>query len=191
LGATWLFEVLVGLTALERLLELAYSRRNLRSMTPAARAADSTANWVALVAAQVLWLGGCALEPALRGALPPAALVCSGLVLFLAGECLRIWCIRTLGRAWNARARVDPGLTIVTSGPYRWVRHPNYLGVVLELVGLPLAGGAWWTLGLSAPLHLAILMRRMRGEDELLFALPGYAASMGRKGALVPFRFRT
>jgi len=178
------------LTALGRLLELAHSRRNLVPMPRSAPAADSTANWVALVAAQVLWLGGCALEPALRGALPPAALSCSGLALFLAGESLRIWCIRTLGRAWNARARVDPGLTIVTNGPYRWIRHPNYLGVMLELVGLSLAGGAWWTLALSAPLHLSILLRRMRGEDALLFALPGYAATMGHKGALVPRRFR-
>ena len=190
MNALWFLEGLVGLTALGRLLELAHSRRNLRPMPHRARDSDSTANWVALVAAQILWLGGCAIEPAVRGALPPAVVSCTGLALFLAGQSLRIWCIRTLGSAWNARARVDPGLRIVTSGPYRWVRHPNYLGVLLELVGLPLAGGAWWTLAFSAPLHLAILQRRMRGEDALLFALPGYAESMGRKGALVPFRFR-
>jgi methyltransferase len=180
------FECLVGLTALQRLLELRYSNANLRRLSPAARPADSSANWSALVALQSLWLGGCALEPALRGTLPGATCFWTGLVLFLAGEGLRTWCILTLGARWNARARVAPDLRIASRGPYRWVRHPNYLGVLLELVGLPLAGGAWWTLALSAPLQLAVLLRRIRGEDALLFALPGYAEAMGRKGALLP-----
>lgn len=182
----WLLEFVVGATALQRLLELGLSRRNLARLSSAARAADSLANWTLLVAAQLLWLAGCALEPAFRGALPPSAVSWTGAAIFLAGALLRVWCIQTLGRAWNARARVDPGLRIVSSGPYRWIRHPNYLGVVLELVGLPLAGGAWWTLSFSVPLHVLVLVRRIRGEDALLFALPGYAEAMGRKGALVP-----
>jgi methyltransferase len=186
LDRLWVLEVLVSATALQRLLELGLSRRNLARLSSAARAADSLANWTVLVAAQVLWLAGCALEPALSGTLPPPAISWTGLAIFLAGALLRVWCIRSLGRAWNARARVDPGIRIVTSGPYRWIRHPNYLGVLLELVGLPLTGGAWWTLAFSAPLHVLVLVRRIRGEDALLFALPGYADAMGRKGALVP-----
>jgi methyltransferase len=180
------FEFLVGLTVLQRVLELVYSNANLRRLPAAARVADSSANWVALVALQSLWLAGCALEPALRGTLPGATLFWTGLALFLAGEGLRTWCILTLGARWNARARVAPDLRIASRGPYRFVRHPNYLGVLLELVGLPLAGGAWWTLALSAPLQLAVLLRRIRGEDALLFALPGYAETMGRKGTLLP-----
>jgi methyltransferase len=177
---------LVALTALQRLLELAYSRRNLRRLSPAARPADSPASWLALVVLQSLWLAGCVLEPFWRGALPAAGFFWGGLALFAVGELLRTWCILALGTRWNARARVDPSLSVVSSGPYRWIRHPNYLGVLLELVGLPLAGGAWWTLALAAPLHLAVFLRRIRGEDALLFALPGYAETMGRKGALVP-----
>jgi len=185
-NAHWTLEFLVGATALQRLLELALSRRNLRRLPEAARAADSDANWITLVTAQVLWLAGCALEPMLRGQPAPAFCFWTGLVFFLAGESLRVWCMRTLGSAWNARARVDPGQRVVTRGPYRWIRHPNYLGVLLELFGLPLAGAAWWTLAFSLPLHLVVFLRRIRGEDALLFALPGYADSMGRKGALVP-----
>jgi methyltransferase len=182
----WLVELLVGVTAVQRLLELRLSRRNITRLSSAARDADPAVNFGVLVGAQALWLAGCALEPALRGALPVPALAWSGVVLFLAGALLRVWCIRALGSAWNARARVDPGLRIVTHGPYRWIRHPNYLGVLLELVGLPLAGGAWWTLAASAPVHAWVLLRRIRGEDALLFALPGYAEAMGQKGALVP-----
>ena len=179
-------ETLVALTALQRLWELRHSRTNLSALSRASQSADSSANWSALVLLQTLWLSGAALEPALRGRVARPALLWVGLVLFLLGEALRIWCIRTLGPAWNARALVDPELVIVSRGPYRWIRHPNYLGVLLELVGLPLAGGAWITLALLAPLHLFVLFRRMRGEDELLGRMPGYAQAMGAKGALLP-----
>jgi methyltransferase len=177
---------LVVLTALQRLLELQRSRRNLASSADAGRAADSPANFGALVVLQALWLAGCALEPVLLGEPPGAASFWTGLALFLAGATLRVWCIASLGQRWNARARVAPDLTVVSAGPYRWIRHPNYLGVLLELVGLPLAGEAFWTLALIAPPHGIVLARRIRGEDALLFALPGYAEAMGGKGALLP-----
>jgi methyltransferase len=180
------FELLVLLAVLQRLLELLRSRANQRTLSEASRSADSRANWIALVLLQALWLGGAALEPFLRGGVAPAPLYWTGLGLFLAGEGLRLWCMRSLGTWWNVRARVDPRLRVVSTGPYRWIRHPNYLGVLLELCGLPLAGGAWITLLLLAPAHALVLRRRMRGEDELLFALPGYAQAMGGKGALWP-----
>jgi len=182
--------VVVGLTALQRLAELVHSRRNLSRLSPTSQAADSSANWSALVLLQVLWLVGCALEPLLGAARPAAPVAWTGLALFLAGEGLRVWCILALGGWWNARARVDPGLRVVSHGPYRWIRHPNYLGVLLELVGLPLLGGAWITLGVLGPLHALVLGQRIRGEDRLLLALPGYAERMAGKGALWPRRAR-
>lgn len=180
------FECLVALAALQRLAELVHSRRNLARQTRAAQSADSSANWSSLVVLQVLWLVGCALEPWMRGEVPGAGLYWGGLALFLAGEGLRVWCITSLGPSWNARARVDPGLRVVSHGPYRFLRHPNYLGVLLELVGLPLMGGAYATLALLFLPHLFVLLRRIRGEDALLFALPGYAEAMAGKAALWP-----
>jgi methyltransferase len=179
------FEILVVAAALQRLGELWHSRRNLRRQG-AASPADSRANWVALVAIQSAWLAGCALEVAWRGRVPAPGPFAVGLGLFGAGEALRVWCIVTLGRAWNARARVAADQTVVTGGPYRWIRHPNYLGVFLELVGLPLAGGAWITLAVLFPLHVVVFVHRIRGEDRLLLALPGYAEHMAGKGALLP-----
>jgi methyltransferase len=180
------FELVVGLVVLQRLAELVHSRRNLARLSAASRTSDSRGNWRALVALQSSWLAGCVLEPALRGRVAPSGLFWGGACLFLSGECLRTWCIVVLGRSWNARGRVDPTLRVVSTGPYRWIRHPNYLGVLLEVVGLPLAGGAFLTLAVALPLHAWVLARRMRGEDELLFALPGYAEQMGAKGALFP-----
>jgi len=180
------FELLVTAAALQRLAELLHSRRNLARLSSGARPADSSANWSALVVLQTLWLAGCALEPALAGAVPSAPFFWGGLALFLAGEALRVWCIASLGPSWNARAKVDPGLSVVAHGPYRFLRHPNYLGVLLELVGLPLMGGAWWTLALLFVPHVVVLLQRIRGEDALLFALPGYAEAMAGKAALWP-----
>jgi len=64
---------------------------------------------------------------------------------------LRYWSILSLGRAWNARAVVDPDLGFVESGPYRWIRHPNYLAVLLEFLAVPIVFGAWrsWILSKS------------------------------------------
>jgi methyltransferase len=181
-----LYEAVVALAIAQRLAELVHSRRNQRRLAPGSHAADTRANWIALVAAQTAWIAGCALEPALRGTVAPRSAFVTGVALFLAGAALRTWCILRLGPAWNARARVDPGLRVVSSGPDRWIRHPNYLGVLLELVGLPLAGGAWWTLALTVPPHVYVLAQRIRGEDRLLYGVPGYAEAMAGKGALLP-----
>ena len=67
------------------------------------------------------------------------------LALVLASQALRWWCIATLGRRWNTRVIVVPGLPLVTGGPYRWLRHPNYVAVVVEGVALPLVHAAWVT----------------------------------------------
>jgi len=181
---------IVGLAALQRLAELVHSRANLRRLSGASRAADSGLNWSAMVLLQAAWILGSGLEPWLRGRVAPPGLFWTGLALFATGEGLRLACIVSLGGAWNARGRVDPGLRVVSSGPYRWIRHPNYLGVLLELVGLPLAGASWWTLLLVGPATVEVLRRRMRGEDRLLGALPGYAETMGGKGALLPRSWR-
>lgn len=179
-------EALVGLTALQRLAEMAWSRRNQRRAAPASASADRPAAWAAMVLLHALWLAGCGVEVHLRGTPATAALFWVGLGLFAAGQALRLWAIATLGPAWNARAVVDPATPVVTHGPYRFARHPNYTGVLLELVGLPLAAGAWWTAALTLPAHALVLARRIENEERLLRALPGYEEAMATKGRLLP-----
>ena len=170
----------------QRLFELRRSTSHLRARGGRGSRADSSGNWRLLVAAQTAWILGCAAEPLLRGRPPGWGFLGAGLALLGAGETLRLLCMRELGREWNARAVVPPDLAIVTSGPYRWIRHPNYLGVLLEVVGLGLAAEAWITLLVTGPLHVLVLRRRMRGEDALLERIPGYREAMGAKGALLP-----
>jgi methyltransferase len=96
----------------------------------------------------------------------------------------RVWTLRTLGEMWNVRI-VQPS-TIVVAGPYRYIRHPNYAVVILELVFLPLAHGCYLTLALLSALNAVVLFFRIRAEEAVLFALPGYAEQMGPKRRFVP-----
>jgi methyltransferase len=66
-------------------------------------------------------------------------------VLVVLAQGLRWWCIRTLGRRWNTRVIVLPGVPLVSTGPYRWLSHPNYVAVVVEGFALPLVHSAWLT----------------------------------------------
>jgi methyltransferase len=87
--------------------------------------------------------------------------------VFLA-QGLRWWCIVTLGPQWNTRVVIVPGAGRVTSGPYRWLRHPNYLAVVVEGVCLPLVHTAWITASTFTAANAWVLRRRISVEDAAL-----------------------
>ncbi|MDQ1640747.1 MAG: methyltransferase, partial [Actinomycetota bacterium] len=94
------------------------------------------------------------------------------LVLVLAGQALRWWCIRTLGPQWNTRVVLVPGLPLVSTGPYRFLRHPNYVAVVVEGVALPLVHSAWVTAVAFTVLNSVLLTVRIRCEDQALAGAP-------------------
>ena len=100
---------------------------------------------------------------------------------------LRVWTLRTLGAMWNVRI-VEPA-AVVVAGPYRFIRHPNYAIVVAELFVLPLAHSCWVTLIALSSLNALVLFFRIRAEERVLFALPGYAEKMGSKARFIPGLF--
>jgi methyltransferase len=102
---------------------------------------------------------------------------------------LRWWSIRTLGAAWNVRAVVPADLRPVTSGPYRFVRHPNYVAVALEFVALPMAGGAWVSALVLSSLNALVLGDRIREEERLLARVPGYEEAFRGRARFVPWVF--
>jgi methyltransferase len=117
-------------------------------------------------------LVGALAEAWLRRPDVPSALAWSMLVLVVASQALRWWCITTLGRRWNTRVIVVPGMAPVDSGPYRLFRHPNYVAVVVEGVALPLVHAAWITAVVFTVLNAALLVVRIRAEDAALATLP-------------------
>lgn len=173
--------VLVGLVALERGVELVVSRRNLAWSLARGGFERGRGHWPAMVALHAGLLLGSGLEPVLRGAPAPWTLSLAMTALVAAAQALRWWCIATLGARWCARVVVVPGLPLVRGGPYRWLRHPNYLAVALEGLALPLATGAWLTALGFGLLNALLLRARIRCEEAAL--AEALAASPAPAGA--------
>lgn len=98
----------------------------------------------------------------------PTIVLFTGIAVFIVGKIIKLWAIATLGDRWTYKVLVLPGAPLVASGPYRFVRHANYVGVVGELIGMALITGA----RVSGPLGLVffswLLMRRIRAEEQAL-----------------------
>jgi len=174
--------------AAQRGFELVYSARNERSIRrrqPAApQAGASIFKWIALVNAGLFTLP--ALERWLRRRPAPPLVAGLGWVAALSGVALRLSVLLSLRGSWNVHAVVPDNLRVVDNGPYRFIRHPNYVALGLEFFGLPLIGGAYVSaLGLSL-VNAALLRRRIVEEDALLMAIPAYRERMGGKPRFLP-----
>jgi methyltransferase len=95
-------------------------------------------------------------------------LVVAGVLILAGGKLLKAWAIRTLGDRWTYRVFVVPGAPLATGGPYRWLRHPNYVGVVGELLGFALLVGARLTGPIALVVFGELLRRRIRAEEQAL-----------------------
>jgi len=172
---TQAFTALILLVGLERLAELVVSRRNLRWSLDRGGREYGRGHYPAMVVLHTGLLVGALVEVAVadRPILP--VLAGSMLCLVVAAQALRWWCIAALGRQWNTRIVVVPGLPRVTRGPYRWLAHPNYVAVVVEGAALPLVGSAWITALLFTTLNAVLLTVRIRAENA---ALPDNPSSL-------------
>ena len=106
-------------------------------------------------------------EGAWRG-MPPLAVLTTGATLFVLAKALKWWAILTLGPFWTFRVIVVPGVPLVVRGPYRWLRHPNYVGVVGELAGGALMTGALVTGPIATAGFLILLSKRIAVESRML-----------------------
>jgi methyltransferase len=180
---TWVV-VLVVAVGLERLAEMVISRRNTAwSMARGGREYGAR-HYPVMVALHVGLLVGIVVEVAFRRPDPTPALIVPMLLLVAGAQALRWWCIATLGRQWNTRVIVVPGLPRVTGGPYRFLAHPNYVAVVVEGMALPLACSAWVTAVLFTVANAALLAVRIRTEERAM-ALLGGATTGGVVGEQV------
>jgi protein-S-isoprenylcysteine O-methyltransferase Ste14 len=114
--------------------------------------------------------------------------VLAGTAVTGGGIALRQWSIATLGRYFVGHVEVQPGQTVVSSGPYRWLRHPSYTGMWLEMTGVGLATGNPLSTAMCATVPLIGIARRIGGEERALATLlPGYADYTNGRRRLVPF----
>jgi methyltransferase len=169
---TW-YTCLVAAVGLERLAELVVSKRNAAWSLAHGGVETGRRHYVVMVVLHTGLLVGAVAEVWLRR--PPfvPALGLTMLALVLTSQALRWWCIATLGRQWNTRVIVVPGLPRVTGGPYRFLSHPNYVAVVVEGFALPLVYSAWVTAVMFTVCNAVLLSVRVRVEDRALASLHG------------------
>ncbi|MDA8369973.1 MAG: isoprenylcysteine carboxylmethyltransferase family protein [Nocardiopsaceae bacterium] len=162
------YALLVLAVAAERVAELVVARRNAAWTLARAGVEYGRGHYPVMVALHTGLLAGCLLEPVLahRPFLP--LLGWPMLVLVALAQALRWWCITTLGPYWNTRVIVVPGARLVSAGPYRLLRHPNYVAVVVEIAALPLVHSAWLTAVVFTAANAALLAVRIRCENTAL-----------------------
>jgi methyltransferase len=167
-----LYLALILATGAERVVELVISARNARAAFSKGGLEFGRRHFPWMVALHTGLLAACFLEAWLleRPFIP--WLGWPMLALVAGSQMLRYWCIASLGPQWNTRVIVVPGLSVVTRGPYRWLRHPNYVAVVVEGFALPLVHTSWVTaLAFTALNAVLLLAFRIPVENRALASL--------------------
>lgn len=164
--------LLILATGVERVCELVVSSRNAKWAFARGGMEFGREHFPAMVVLHSALLVGCLVEMYLghREFLPWLGIPM--LVLVVASQIIRWWCIATLGRQWNTRVIVIPGAPLVSRGPYRFLKHPNYLVVVVEGIALPLVYTNWITALVFTVLNgiLLVYFRVPTEERALAFA---------------------
>jgi len=182
----WLYLALIALVALERLFELARTRRNLARLRRRGGylVGEGHYPWMVLLHTGLLVAAPLEVWVLNRPLLVPLAAVATLLVLATMG--LRYWAISTLGDRWTTRIVVVPGEAPVEGGPYRFLRHPNYLAVLVEVAALPLVHTASWTAVAFSAANALVLRARIRAEEEALGETSDYRERLGAKPRFLP-----
>jgi methyltransferase len=161
------FALLVGLLAVQRIAELVYSHRNASRLRAQGAIEAGREHYPLIVALHVAFYVSLILE---------RMYLISGwprqwpfwLALLALAELLRAWVLKTLGPRWTTRILVVPGSERIRTGPYRYLRHPNYLAIVLEFLSIPMLAGAYRTALVFSVLNLLVLRIRIREEEKAL-----------------------
>jgi methyltransferase len=158
----WLILFILTLVTLQRLAELMIATRNTQRLLEKGGYEAAGGQYPLIVAFHAAWLLGLWYFAWGNEVQWP------WFVAYLVIEAARGWVIATLGERWTTRVIVVPGEELVTRGPYRFLKHPNYLVVALEVFILPMAFGLWWYALAFGIANLVLLWWRIRAEDEAL-----------------------
>jgi methyltransferase len=157
---------ILAFVTLQRLSELWLSNRNTKALLAQGAREHGAGHYPLIVAVHVGWLA------ALWWFAPGEPIDWLLFALFALLQAARVWVLSTLGRRWTTRIITIPGAPLVSTGPYRWVSHPNYLIVVLEIALLPLAFGLETVALVFTLLNAAVLAVRIAAENKALAEAP-------------------
>jgi methyltransferase len=170
--------LIMTLVTLQRLAELAIAASNTRHLRSLGAFEIGRSHYPAMVALHASWLLVLWLSVGGRPVDPPL------IAVFLVLQMMRIWILATLGRRWTTRIIILPGAPLVTNGPFRILRHPNYCVVAGEIAVLPLAFGLAWVAILFSLLNAAMLWVRIRCESQALYGGEDTSIGEGRTNRL-------
>jgi methyltransferase len=187
--SVYFFLALLLAVGLLRLVEMRISSQHQKEMATrgAAKVDEPKFRWMVLLHTAVLIAAALEVVFLKRPFLP--WLAAPMFAIFLAANALRWWVIRSLGAHWNVQVVDSSRLGVVTSGPFRYVRHPNYAAVFSELLALPLIHTAWITAIAGGIAHVGVLAQRLSTEERVLLANPDYRAAMSGKPRFLPGLF--
>jgi methyltransferase len=159
----WTDFAILGLVTLQRLVELHIARRNTKRLIANGGVEVSSGHYPFIVIFHAIWLTGLWYS-AWSGPLVNWTWAFAYLVL----QAARGWIIAALGSRWTTRIIVVPGETLVSTGPYKFFRHPNYMIVAAEIFILPMVFGKWWYAIIFGCINLALLYWRVTEEERAL-----------------------
>jgi methyltransferase len=155
--------IILALVALQRMIEIVYAERNTRALLARGAVEVGRNHYIFIVLLHAAWLASIVFL------LPDDATIhWPWLGLFILLQLARVWVIGTLGPYWTTRIITLDAAPLVRKGPYRFVRHPNYLVVAGEIAALPMAFGEVWVAVVFTVLNAAVLAWRIREEDRAL-----------------------
>ncbi|MUV39818.1 uncharacterized protein JNUCC1_03702 [Lentibacillus sp. JNUCC-1] len=163
-GWMWIF---IGFLSVQRGLELVIAKQNERWMLQQGAVERGQRHYKLFIAVHILFFIALIAETSWRND-QAMTLNLVLFTLFIIVQLLRVWCITALGRFWNTKIIVLPGVSLIQKGPYKYVKHPNYIVVALEFIIIPLLFGAYYTAFLFPMLHFLLLKVRIPQEERAL-----------------------
>lgn len=170
-----------------RIMELIIAKRNERIVKAMGAKEFGARHYPWIVAMHVLFLLSFTVESLWKGA-EPSPWWPFLFILFVAVQGLRIWTISSLGRFWNTKILVLPNASVVAKGPYRWIRHPNYFIVAMEIWLIPFMFQAYWTALVFSIVNGILLSIRIAVEEEALRSLTNYGEQFAVRPRFFPLR---
>lgn len=146
----------------QRLWELVFARKNTARLMAAGGYEVGASHYTAMVLLHASWLGG------LWWFAPAQTVIWPILGIYILLQVFRVWTLSSIGQRWTTRIIIVPGETLVARGPYRYFRHPNYMLVVAEIFCLPAVFGLWELAAIFTVLNAAMLVVRIRAENQAL-----------------------
>lgn len=154
--------IILALVTVQRLAELAWAQRNMRRLLAKGAREEAPGHYPLIVLLHAAWLAG------LWWLAWDGEVNLFWLAVFIVLQLLRLWVLATLGERWTTKIVVLPGAERITSGPFRFLSHPNYAVVIGEIAVLPLTFGLWWFALVFSLLNAAVLFIRIRAENDAL-----------------------